>query len=84
MFGCRFFYKGVKSNKLTATIDNGPGSAEPGYTLCLCKQCRLDQLASEEASWSGSAMFDIKCVNLYQQPGSNNLTGWKLEVGVAS
>ena len=43
-----------------------------------------DQLASEEANWSGSALFAIKYVNLYQQSGSSNLIGWKLEVGVAS
>ena len=35
-------------------------------------------------NWSGSALFAIKYVNLYQQPGSSNLIGWKLEVGVAS
>ena len=39
-----------------------------------------DQLASEEANWSGSALFVIQ----YQQPGSSNLIGWKLEVGMAS
>ena len=44
----------------------------------------LDQLASEEANWSGSALFVIQYVNLYQQPGLTNLTDWKLEVGVAS
>ena len=27
-----------------------------------------DQLASEEVNWSGSAMFVIQYVNLYQQP----------------
>ena len=43
-----------------------------------------DQLASEEANWSGSALFVIHYVNLYQKPGSSNLIGWKLEVGVAS
>ena len=43
-----------------------------------------DQLASEEANWSGSALFAIKFVNLHQQSGSSNLTGWELEVGVAS
>ena len=43
-----------------------------------------DQLASEEANWSGSALFVIKHVNLYQKPGSSNVIGWKLEVGVAS
>ena len=43
-----------------------------------------DQLASEEANWSGSALFVIKYVNFYQKPRSSNLIGWKLEVGVAS
>ena len=43
-----------------------------------------DQLASEEAKWSGSALFVIQYVNLYQQPGSINLIGWKLEVGEVS
>ena len=41
-----------------------------------------DQLAS--ANRSGSALFVIKYVNFYQNPGSSNLIGWKLEVGVAS
>ena len=43
-----------------------------------------DQLSSEEANWSGSALFATKYVNLYQQPWSNNLIGWKFKVGVAS
>ena len=43
-----------------------------------------DQLASEEANWSRSALFAIHYVNLYQQTGSSNLIGWKLEVGGAS
>ena len=42
-----------------------------------------DQLASE-ANWSGSALFAIKYVNLYQNPESSNLIGWKSEVGMAS
>ena len=42
-----------------------------------------DQLASEEANWSGSALFAIKYVNLYQQSGSSNLIGWKLELSMA-
>ena len=48
-----------------------------------------DQLASEE-NWSGSALFVIsiwyiiRYVNFYQNPGSSNLIGWKLEVGMAS
>ena len=42
-----------------------------------------DQLASEEANWSGSALFVIQYVNLYQKPRSSILTGWQLEMGVA-
>ena len=42
-----------------------------------------DQLASKEANWSGSALFVIKYVNLYQQSGLSNLIGWQLEMGVA-
>ena len=37
-----------------------------------------DQLASEEA------LFAIKYVNSYQQTGSSNLIGLKLEMGVVS
>ena len=43
-----------------------------------------DHLASEEANWSGSALFIINNVNFYQKPESSNLIGWKLEVGMAS
>ena len=43
-----------------------------------------DQLASDEANWSGSTLFVIKYVNFYQNPGSSKLIGWKLEVGMAS
>ena len=56
----------------------------------LYKQCRSRSVGfwrsqlSEEAIWSGSALFAIKYVILYQQPRSSNLIGWKLEVGVAS
>ena len=60
-----------------------PGPADPGYTLPL-QTVDPDQLASEEANWSGSAPFVIKYVNLYQQPGASNLIGWKLEVGMAA
>ena len=51
---------------------------------CICKQLDPDQLASEEANWSGSALFAIQYVNLYQQSGLSNLIGWKLEMGMAS
>ena len=55
-------------------------------TTCsvLANSVDIGQLASEEANWSGSALFVIKYVNFYQKPGSSNLNGWKLEVGVAS
>ena len=43
-----------------------------------------DQLATSEANWSGPALFDIQYVYLYQKPGSSNLIGWQLEVGMAS
>ena len=46
-----------------------------------------DQLASEEANWSGSALFVdivIQYMNLYQQSRSSNFIGWQLEVGGAS
>ena len=43
-----------------------------------------DQLASEEANRSGSALFTIKYVKVYQQSGSSKLIGRKLEVGLAS
>ena len=36
-----------------------------------------DQVASEEANWSGSAQFIIKYVHFYQKPGSSNLIPWK-------
>ena len=38
----------------------------------------------EEANWSGSALFVIQYVNLYQQFGLSNLIGWQLEMGMAS
>ena len=40
-----------------------------------------DQLASEEANWSGSALFVIKYVNFYQKPESSNLIGWEIRSG---
>ena len=52
--------------------------------LVLANSVDPDQLASEEANWSGSALFVIKYVNFYQKPRSSNLIGWKLEMGVAS
>ena len=63
--------------KSTGIILTNPSPVEP-----FAKSADPDQLASE-ANWSGSALFAIKYVNLYQQPGSSNMIGWKLEVGVA-
>ena len=41
---------------------------KPGYTLPpLTNIVDPDQLASEEANWSGSALFVNQYVNLYQQ-----------------
>ena len=51
---------------------------------CFANSVDPDQLASEKANWSGSALFAIKYVNLKQPSGSSDLIGWKLEVGVAS
>ena len=48
------------------------------------KSWGYEYILPEEANWSGSALFAIKYVNLYQQSGLNNLIGWKLEKGVAS
>ena len=42
-----------------------------------------DQLASgSQLIWICTVLF--KYVNFYQKPGSSNLIGWKLEVGVTS
>ena len=49
-----------------------PSPTEPG--LCPAFANSVD---SEEANWSGSALSVIQYVNLYQQPESSNLTGWK-------
>ena len=47
--------------------------------------CKLKiQISEEAANWSGSALFVIKYVNLYQHPGSSSLIGWQLEGGVSS
>ena len=41
-----------------------------------------DQLVSEKAKWSGSALHVIMYVNLYQKSRSRNLIGWQLEMDV--
>ena len=67
-----FFHNSKKIQKLN------PCPSEPGYVLS------LQTVYIQTANWSGSALFAIKYVNLYQQPGSSNLIGWKLEMGVPS
>ena len=62
------------------------------YTKCPTKYRKFIQKKyknyylwpAEETNWSGSTLFAIKYVTLYQQSGSNNLIGWQLEVGVAA
>ena len=63
-----------------------PSPAEPWYILPLqIVQIQISWLLkNSEANCSGSALFAIKFMNLYQQSGSSNLIGWKLEVGIAS
>ena len=56
-------------------MEFNPCPAEP----CLWNSVDPDQLASEEAKWSGSALFAIQYVNFYEQSGSSNLIGWKFE-----
>ena len=43
-----------------------------------------DQMASEEANWSGSTLFVIQFVNLYEQTTLSNLIGWQSEMGGAN
>ena len=71
---------------------NIPSSSRNNLTLLLlnmtypvlANSVDPDQLASEEANWSGSTLFVIKYMNFYQKLGSSYLIGWKLEMGVAS
>ena len=50
---------------------------------CLCKQPRSRSVGfwRSQLIWSCTVCH---YVNLYQQPGSSNLFGWKLEVGMSS
>ena len=45
-----------------------PSLAEHVIPCLLANSVDPDQLASEEANWSGSALFAIKYVNFYQNP----------------
>ena len=54
---------------------------------CLCKQCRPRSSVGfwrSQLIWICTIAIKYMYVNLYQQSGSSNLIGWKLEKGVAS
>ena len=61
-----------------------PCPAELGYASSFANSVDPDQLASEEANWSGSALFAIQYVSLYQQLGQVIWLAEKLEMGMAS
>ena len=65
-------------------LNNYPLSSWTQICPAFANSVDPDQLASEEANWYRSVLFAIKNVNLSQQSGSSKLTGWKLEMGVAS
>ena len=46
-----------------------------GNLILVLNSVDPDQLASEEANWSGSSLFVIQNGNLYQLQGSTNLIG---------
>ena len=64
----RWYWSDAQSVYLTLLLLN---------TTCpvLANSVDPDQVASEEANWSGSALFAIKYVNLYQKSRSSNLIG---------
>ena len=43
-----------------------------------------DQMASIEAIWSGSTLFFIQFVNLWEKTKLSYLIGWQSEMGVAN
>ena len=52
-------------------------------TLAFENSVDPDQMASEEAIWSGSTLFFIQFMNLYEQTTLSYLIGWLSEKGVA-
>ena len=57
------------------------------FTVCICHKSPFPMLCiiySQNYYRFGSALFIIKYMNLYQQSGSSNVIGWKLEVGITS
>ena len=59
-----------------------PCSADPG--VAFENSVDPDQMASEEAIWSGSTLFFIQFVNLYEQTTLSFLIGWQSETSVAN
>ena len=51
---------------------------------CWTQICSAFANSVDPGQLASSASFVIKYVNYYQQPGSSNLIGWKLEMGVVS
>ena len=43
-----------------------------------------DQMASGKAIWSGTTLFVIQFVNLYEKTTMSYLIGWQSEMGVAN
>ena len=52
-------------------------------TLAFENSVDPDQMASEEAIWSGSTLFFIQFMNLYEQTTLSYPIGWLSEKGVA-
>ena len=71
----------LQNNPKNITPDIKPCPADPGYIMypAFANSEDPDQLASSEANWSGSALFEIQYVNLYQQCGSSYLISWKFD-----
>ena len=57
-------FKTFKSFYFAQKVLN-PYPSEPGYEPVFANSVDPDQLASEEANWSGSALFVKQYVNLY-------------------
>ena len=56
-------------SKLNSMQRVNPCPVEPGWLYpAYANSVDPDQLASEEAHWSGTTLFVIQYVNLYKQP----------------
>ena len=76
--------EGKKVRKRYAKVRKSKTPTQIYMYLAFANSVDPDQLASEEANWSGFALFAIKYVNLLQKSWSSNLIGWQLAVGVTS